>query len=226
MGRVSTVFIGNIPYDTTEQQLRDIFGQVGRIESLRMVYDRDTGKPKGYGFCVYEDTETAQSALRNLSEVEVNGRRLRIQLSENETRNMGPAQVMGAVPGPGPGPVPPLPGVPGPPPAPAQMPSMPLNPSPGGPAPIPMIPPQTPANNLYPLPPARPSSDKLTLAQVHTLMIQVKEMGETNPEQLKALLVSNPMVTHALLQGQIMLGLVPVSQVRDLALAEESDPTD
>jgi len=43
-----------------------------------LVYDRDTGKPKGYGFCEYKDQETALSAMRNLNGYEIGGRTLRV----------------------------------------------------------------------------------------------------------------------------------------------------
>lgn len=48
---------------------------------FRLVYDRETGKPKGYGFCEYKDQETAMSAMRNLNGFELNGRTLRGGLS-------------------------------------------------------------------------------------------------------------------------------------------------
>ncbi|CAH1798142.1 unnamed protein product, partial [Owenia fusiformis] len=73
-----SVFVGNISYDTTEEQLREIFSQVGPVISFRLVYDRETGKPKGYGFCEYEDVETAQSAMRNLNNFDLSGRPLRV----------------------------------------------------------------------------------------------------------------------------------------------------
>lgn len=44
----------------------------------RLVYDRETGKPKGYGFCEYQDQETALSAMRNLNCYEIGGRTLRV----------------------------------------------------------------------------------------------------------------------------------------------------
>ncbi|KAG9338639.1 hypothetical protein JZ751_025477 [Albula glossodonta] len=47
-----SVFVGNIPYEATEEQLKDIFSEVGLVVSFRLVYDRETGKPKGYGFCL------------------------------------------------------------------------------------------------------------------------------------------------------------------------------
>jgi cleavage stimulation factor subunit 2 len=50
---IRSVFVGNIPYDATEEKLKDIFNEVGPVVSFRLVYDRETGKPKGYGFCEF-----------------------------------------------------------------------------------------------------------------------------------------------------------------------------
>lgn len=89
--------MGNIPYEATEEKLKDIFSEVGPVISFkyntkiflyltiiiyfllfRLVYDRETGKPKGYGFCEYKDQETALSAMRNLNGHEIGGRTLRV----------------------------------------------------------------------------------------------------------------------------------------------------
>lgn len=51
---------------------------------FRLVLDRETGKPKGYGFCEYKDEETALSARRNLQGYEINGRQLRVDFAEND----------------------------------------------------------------------------------------------------------------------------------------------
>ncbi|RWS28652.1 cleavage stimulation factor subunit 2 tau variant-like isoform X2 [Leptotrombidium deliense] len=81
---LKSVFVGNIPYDATEEKLKDIFSEVGPVISFRLVYDRETGKPKGYGFCEYKDQETALSAMRNLNGYELNGRTLRVDNAANE----------------------------------------------------------------------------------------------------------------------------------------------
>ncbi|CAI7882942.1 unnamed protein product [Closterium sp. NIES-53] len=78
------VFVGNIPYDTTEEQLRQICEEVGPVVSFRLVTDRESGKPKGYGFCEYRDEETAQSARRNLNGYDINGRQLRVDFAESD----------------------------------------------------------------------------------------------------------------------------------------------
>jgi len=60
----------------------EIFQEVGPVVSFRLVFDRETGKPKGYGFCEYRDSATALSAMRNLNGFEMNGRALRVDFAE------------------------------------------------------------------------------------------------------------------------------------------------
>lgn len=78
------VFVGNIPYDTTEEELISIFKTVGPVVSFRLVFDRETGKAKGYGFCEYTDPETARSSIRNLNNVDLRGRPLRVDYADFE----------------------------------------------------------------------------------------------------------------------------------------------
>ena len=74
----NSIFVGNIPYDTTEEELCQIFSQVGPVVSFQVILDKDTGRSKGRGFCTYADEATARSALRNLQSIEIRGRKLRI----------------------------------------------------------------------------------------------------------------------------------------------------
>ena len=99
-----SVFVGNIPYEATEEKLKDIFSEVGQVGkkdfsaislntnlvlvTFKLVYDRETGKPKGYGFCEYKDQETALSAMRNLNGVEIAGRTLRVDNACTEKSRM------------------------------------------------------------------------------------------------------------------------------------------
>jgi RNA recognition motif-containing protein len=78
--------VGNIPYEGTEQQLVDLFSSVGQVVAFRLVTDRDTGKPKGYGFCEFKDSEVAKSAIRNLNGAEFLGRSLRVDSSGDENK--------------------------------------------------------------------------------------------------------------------------------------------
>ncbi len=78
-----SVFVGNLPYDATEEQLVEIFREVGPVVSFRLVYDKDTGRPKGYAFCEYASSAVAESAMRNLNGREFNGRSLRVDYAGN-----------------------------------------------------------------------------------------------------------------------------------------------
>lgn len=55
----------------------------------RLVNDRETGKPKGFGFCEYGDAETAQSAIRNLNNVDFHGRNLRVDYADDDKATIG-----------------------------------------------------------------------------------------------------------------------------------------
>ncbi|EJF61815.1 hypothetical protein BD309DRAFT_972229 [Dichomitus squalens] len=91
------VFVGNVPYNMAEDQLIDVFKSVGQVVGLRLVFDRDTGKPKGYGFCEFADHETAASAVRNLNGYEIGGRPLRIDLADSDPFLEGKTTVRGEI---------------------------------------------------------------------------------------------------------------------------------
>lgn len=84
------IFIGNIPFDLTEEQLTDIFREVGPITNFRLMFDSDTGKPRGFAFCEYADADTAASAIRNLNGFDVGGRHLKVDYAESDMPR-GPA---------------------------------------------------------------------------------------------------------------------------------------
>nr|CDS29154.1 cleavage stimulation factor subunit 2 [Hymenolepis microstoma] len=79
-----SIFVGNIPYEATEDKLIELFSNAGPVVSFRLVYDRESGKPKGYGFCEYANAAIASSALRNLQNIEFNGRPLRVGAAAGE----------------------------------------------------------------------------------------------------------------------------------------------
>ncbi|KAI1792415.1 hypothetical protein LXA43DRAFT_887600 [Ganoderma leucocontextum] len=89
--------VGNVPYNMAEEQLIEVFRSVGQVVGLRLVFDRDTGKPKGYGFCEFADHETAASAVRNLNGQEIGGRPLRIDLADSDPFLEGKTTVRGEI---------------------------------------------------------------------------------------------------------------------------------
>lgn len=180
-----TVFVGNISYDTTEEQLKDFFSQVGPVVSFRLMYDRETGKPKGFGFCEYEDQETAMSALRNLNGEMVNGRAIRVDRAENDKQlqgitSSGPEAASLA----------------------------------GGARPKSQVTPALPDALKGPA----PSLAALPLKEIHEIMVQLKASILGNPEEVRALLLANPQMSHAILQGQMLLGMVPMPPARPVAV--------
>ncbi|CAF3962587.1 unnamed protein product, partial [Adineta steineri] len=79
-----SVFVGNIPHGTSEDQMKEIFTVIGPVLSFRIVFDRETGNPKGYGFAEYTDADMAQSAIRNLNGFEFGGRSLRVDKASSQ----------------------------------------------------------------------------------------------------------------------------------------------
>jgi cleavage stimulation factor subunit 2 len=82
------LLVGNISYDVTEDQIKNVFSRVGTIVHFRLVHDRDTGRPKGFGFCEFIDVPTAEAAIRNFNGFELNGRPLRVDSAASSERNV------------------------------------------------------------------------------------------------------------------------------------------
>lgn len=76
----------------SEEQIMEIFGRCGTVVSFRLVYDKDTGRPKGFGFLEYTTADAAASAVRNLNEHEIGGRTLRVDYSNDNDKGGRPAQ--------------------------------------------------------------------------------------------------------------------------------------
>ena len=72
------LYVGNLSYDTTEEQLRELFTPFGEPESARLITDRDSGRSKGFGFVEFNDGSQANAAMSALNGKEVNGRALTV----------------------------------------------------------------------------------------------------------------------------------------------------
>src|SRR5712691_3390422 len=77
------LYVGNLSFQTTEDELNSLFAQFGAVESVTIIMDRDTGRSKGFGFVLMEP-EQADKAIAQLSGTEFNGRNLTV----NEARPM------------------------------------------------------------------------------------------------------------------------------------------
>ena len=61
------LYVGSLPYQTTEQDLSDLFGQVGQVLSATVITDRDSGRSKGFGFVEMSDDQEARNAIDRLN---------------------------------------------------------------------------------------------------------------------------------------------------------------
>ena len=76
------LYAGNLSFDTSEAQLRDLFAQVGEVNEVTLITDRDTGRGKGFGFVVMNNAEQAQEAITRFNGYTLNERALTV----NEAR--------------------------------------------------------------------------------------------------------------------------------------------
>lgn len=85
----STLFVGNISWNTTEDDLWGVFGDYGDVKSVRLPTDRESGKPKGFGYVEFSDVESAKKAMEALKGYDLDGRQLRLDFSTPKDNNGG-----------------------------------------------------------------------------------------------------------------------------------------
>ncbi len=81
------LYVGNIPFTTTEDELRSLFEQHGSVESINVITDRETGRPRGFAFVEMDDS-SAEAAMQALDGTDMGGRSLRVN-EANERRGGG-----------------------------------------------------------------------------------------------------------------------------------------
>ncbi|MFO7915406.1 MAG: RNA-binding protein [Candidatus Krumholzibacteriales bacterium] len=72
------IYVGNISYDTSEEDLREAFEEYGEVDSVSIITDRDSGRSKGFGFVEMPNDEEGQAAMDGLNEKEFMGRTLNV----------------------------------------------------------------------------------------------------------------------------------------------------
>ncbi|XGW30038.1 hypothetical protein V3C99_009227 [Haemonchus contortus] len=73
-----SVYVGNLPYQTSEEAVGNHFSQAGHVTNVKIVYDRETGRMKGFGFCDFADAAGASNAVNTLNGADFGGRQLRV----------------------------------------------------------------------------------------------------------------------------------------------------
>ncbi|KAJ5084095.1 hypothetical protein NUU61_008674 [Penicillium alfredii] len=185
-----SVFLGNIPYNLTEEQVKDILSTAGVVTKFRLMMNPETGKPKGYGFADFADADAAASAVRNLNDYEIMGRKIRVDWPHNNEKDSVPLdysqpaqQMMAPEPSqpqqiPGSVPLPPLP--------------------PGVELPPHLDCPNAISHTLASLPPN----------QLLDVLTQMKSLAAADPVRATELLRQAPQLAYAVFQALLLMNLV------------------
>ncbi|KAE8350257.1 hinge domain of cleavage stimulation factor subunit 2-domain-containing protein [Aspergillus coremiiformis] len=186
-----SVFLGNIPYNLTEEQVKDILSSAGTVTKFRLMMNPETGKPKGYGFADFADADAAASAVRNLNDYEIMGRKIRVDWPHNNEKDSIPpdysqtSQVSGQDGQPG-----------------AQQSSAPLPPLPPGVD----IPPHLDCPNAI-----SQTLSSLPPNQLLDVLSQMKSLVMADPTRATELLRQAPQLAYAIFQALLLMNLVDYS---------------
>src|SRR6201999_466380 len=91
---MTTIYVGNLPFSATEDEVRALFERHGKVDSVKLVMDRETGRPRGFAF-VDMGTSDAQTAIQQTNGFQMGGRPLRV----NEAQERAPRKPGGGGPG-------------------------------------------------------------------------------------------------------------------------------
>ena len=80
------LYVGNLPFTTTDDELREVFEKHGTVESANVITDRDTGRSRGFGFVEMSDAAGAENAMRALNGTDLGGRNLRVDEAQERRR--------------------------------------------------------------------------------------------------------------------------------------------
>jgi cold-inducible RNA-binding protein len=83
------LFVGNLSYETTSDEIRDLFSEVGAVESCQVITDRDTGRSKGFGFVEMNSKTDSAAAKAKFDGHEVHGRALKVDEAKPRTDSRG-----------------------------------------------------------------------------------------------------------------------------------------
>ena len=81
---MTKIYVGNLPFSATDAEVRELFAQHGTVESVSLITDRDTGRPRGFGFVELSRAD-ASRAIQNLNGKDLGGRPLRVNEAQERT---------------------------------------------------------------------------------------------------------------------------------------------
>lgn len=79
------IYVGNLAFETTEAEVNELFGQHGEVSEVALINDRDTGRPRGFGFVEMRNEQSARNAIAALDGMEIGGRQIKV--NEARARN-------------------------------------------------------------------------------------------------------------------------------------------
>jgi RNA recognition motif-containing protein len=85
---MTKIYVGNLPFTADEAAVRALFAQYGTVESLTLIADRDTGRPRGFGFVEMSNADAAR-AIQGLNGHQMDGRPLRVNEAQDKPRSGG-----------------------------------------------------------------------------------------------------------------------------------------
>ncbi len=77
------IYVGNLPFSSSEEDLKDVFGRHGTVESVNMITDRETGRPRGFAFIEMEEASAADDAIRALDGSDLGGRNINENVAQD-----------------------------------------------------------------------------------------------------------------------------------------------
>lgn len=86
------IFVGNLAYSATDQDLRQLFEQYGVVDKVNLITDRDTGRPRGFGFVEMPDSQAAKAAIQGLQGKELAGRAITVNEAKPREPRREPRQ--------------------------------------------------------------------------------------------------------------------------------------
>ncbi len=85
----SKLYVGNLSYNVAEDELRQLFSQAGEIKEVSLIMDRDTRRPKGFGFVEFMNQADAEKAIQMFNDYELDGRRLTVSMARPREERSG-----------------------------------------------------------------------------------------------------------------------------------------
>jgi cold-inducible RNA-binding protein len=85
---MSKIYVGNLPFSATEDSVRTLFAQYGTVESVALINDRETGRPRGFGFVEMSKADAAK-AIQSLNGQDMGGRPLKVNEAQDKPRSGG-----------------------------------------------------------------------------------------------------------------------------------------